>query len=209
MSGDALCFVKKAGMSEEKRKYRSASWFGKLDKDGFVHRSHMRNQGLPDHVFDGRPIIGICNTFSELTPCNAHLREIAERVKRGVWESGGFPVEFPVTSMGEPTCVHRHAVPQSGQHGCRGIDPGQPVDGVVLLCGCDKTTPALVMGAASCDLPTLVVSGGPMLNGKYQGQDIGSGTDLWRFSEELKAGSMSQREFMEAEACMSAPPDTA
>jgi L-arabonate dehydrase len=190
-------------MSEEKRKYRSASWFGKLDKDGFVHRSHMRNQGLPDHVFDGRPIIGICNTFSELTPCNAHLREIAERVKRGVWESGGFPVEFPVTSTGEPNMrptamLFRNLVSMDVEESIR----ANPVDGVVLLCGCDKTTPALVMGAASCDLPAMVVSGGPMLNGKYQGKDIGSGTDLWRFSEQLKVGSISQQDFMEVESCI-------
>jgi L-arabonate dehydrase len=203
LGGDAHWFAKKVGMSEEKRKYRSASWFGKLDKDGFVHRSHMRNQGLPDHVFDGRPIIGICNTFSELTPCNAHLREIAERVKRGVWESGGFPVEFPVTSTGEPNMrptamLFRNLVSMDVEESIR----ANPVDGVVLLCGCDKTTPALVMGAASCDLPALVVSGGPMLNGKYQGKDIGSGTDLWRFSEQLKVGSISQQDFMEVESCI-------
>jgi dihydroxy-acid dehydratase len=190
-------------MPEEKRKYRSAAWFGKLDKDGFVHRSHMRNMGLPDDVFDGRPIIGICNTFSELTPCNAHLREIAERVKRGVWESGGFPLEFPVTSTGEPNMrptamLFRNLVSMDVEESIR----ANPIDGVVLLCGCDKTTPALVMGAASCDIPTLVVSGGPMLNGKYQGKDIGSGTDLWRFSEQLKVGAITQRDFMEVESCI-------
>jgi L-arabonate dehydrase len=190
-------------MSEEKRKYRSAAWFGKLDKDGFVHRSHMRNQGLPDDVFDGRPIIGICNTWSELTPCNAHLREVAERVKRGVWESGGFPLEFPVMSTGEPNMrptamLFRNLVSMDVEESIR----ANPVDGVVLLCGCDKTTPALVMGAASCDVPALVVSGGPMLNGKYQGKDIGSGTDLWRFSEQLKVGAISQQNFMEVESCI-------
>jgi L-arabonate dehydrase len=190
-------------MPEEKRKYRSAAWFGKLDKDGFVHRSHMRNQGLPDDVFDGRPIIGICNTFSELTPCNAHLREISERVKRGVWERGGFPLEFPVTSTGEsnlrPTAMlFRNLVSMDVEESIR----ANPIDGVVLLCGCDKTTPALVMGAASCDIPTLVVSGGPMLNGKYQGRDLGSGTDLWRFSEQLKVGTIRQRDFMEVESCI-------
>jgi dihydroxy-acid dehydratase len=190
-------------MTDKKFEYRSAAWFGKLDKDGFVHRSHMRNQGLPDHVFDGRPIIGICNTWSELTPCNAHLREIAERVKRGVWENGGFPVEFPVTSTGEsnmrPTAMlFRNLVSMDVEESIR----ANPVDGVVLLCGCDKTTPALVMGAASCDVPALVVSGGPMLNGKYQGKDIGSGTDLWRFSEQLKIGAINQRAFMEVESCI-------
>ena len=190
-------------MTDKKFEYRSAAWFGKLDKDGFVHRSHMRNQGLPDHVFDGRPIIGICNTWSELTPCNAHLREIAERVKRGVWENGGFPVEFPVTSTGEPNMrptamLFCNLVSMDVEESIR----ANPVDGVVLLCGCDKTTPALVMGAASCDVPALVVSGGPMLNGKYQGKDIGSGTDLWRFSEQLKIGAINQRDFMEVESCI-------
>jgi L-arabonate dehydrase len=194
-------------MTDRKPEYRSAAWFGKMDKDGFVHRSHMRNQGLPDHVFDGRPIIGICNTWSELTPCNAHLREIAERVKRGVWENGGFPVEFPVTSTGEPNMrptamLFRNLVSMDVEESIR----ANPVDGVVLLCGCDKTTPALVMGAASCDIPALVVSGGPMLNGKYHGKDIGSGTDLWRFSEQLKIGAISQRDFMEVESCIARSP---
>jgi L-arabonate dehydrase len=191
-------------MPDEKRKYRSAAWFGKTDKDGFVHRSWMRNQGLPDHVFDGRPVIGICNTWSELTPCNAHFRQIAEHVKRGVWEAGGFPLEFPVMSMGEtnmrPTAMlFRNLVSMDVEESIR----ANPIDGVVLLCGCDKTTPSLVMGAASCNVPALVVSGGPMLNGKYRGQDIGSGTGVWRFNEELKAGTLNPQNFMEAEACMS------
>lgn len=188
----------------EQRTYRSAAWFGKPDKDGFIHRSWMRNQGLPEDVFDGRPVIGICNTFSELTPCNAHFRTIAEFVKRGVWEAGGLPVEFPVTSTGEsnmrPTAMlFRNLVSMDVEEMIR----ANPVDGVVLLCGCDKTTPSLIMGASSCDIPALVVSGGPMLNGKYRGQDIGSGTDVWRFSEDVKAGRMSLKEFSEAEACMS------
>ena len=191
-------------MSEPKKTFRSAGWFGKEDKDGFIHRGWMRNQGLPDHVFDGRPVIGICNTWSELTPCNAHLRVIAEHVKRGVWEAGGLPLEFPVMSMGEtllrPTAMlFRNLVSMDVEESIR----ANPIDGVVLLCGCDKTTVSLVMGAASCDLPAIVVSGGPMLNGKYRGKDIGSGTDLWRFSEELKAGTMTQLEFREAETCMS------
>jgi len=189
---------------DEKRKYRSAAWFGKTDKDGFVHRSWMRNQGLPDHVFDGRPVIGICNTWSELTPCNAHFRQIAEHVKRGVWEAGGFPLEFPVMSLGEtnmrPTAMlFRNLVSMDVEESIR----ANPIDGVVLLCGCDKTTPSLVMGAASCDVPALVVSGGPMLNGKYRGQDIGSGTGVWRFNDELKAGTLRPQDFLEAEACMS------
>jgi L-arabonate dehydrase len=191
-------------VSDEKRNYRSAAWFGKQDRDGFGHRSWMRNQGLPGDVFDGRPVIGICNTWSELTPCNAHFRQIAERVKRGVWEAGGLPLEFPVTSLGEtnirPTAMlFRNLVSMDVEESIR----ANPIDGVVLLCGCDKTTPSLVMGAASCDVPALVVSGGPMLNGKYRGQDIGSGTAVLRFSEKVKAGTMSQEDFMDAEACMS------
>jgi len=191
-------------MSEQKRKFRSSAWFGLDDKDGFIHRSWMRNQGFPSHVFDGRPVIGICNTWSELTPCNAHLRDIAEHVKRGVWEAGALPLEFPVMSLGEtllrPTAMlFRNLVSMDVEESIR----GNPIDGVVLLCGCDKTTVSLVMGAASCDLPAIVVSGGPMLNGKYCGRDIGSGTDIWRFSEELKAGTMTQIEFNNAEAGMS------
>jgi L-arabonate dehydrase len=194
-------------MADEKRKYRSSAWFGHADKDGFIHRSHMKNEGLPDDLFNGRPIIGICNTWSELTPCNAHFREISERVKRGVWESGGFPLEFPVTSTGEsnmrPTAMlFRNLVSMDVEESIR----ANPIDGVVLLCGCDKTTPALVMGAASCDLPTIVVSGGPMLNGKFRGNNIGSGTDLWKFSEEVKAGTMSMPEFLSAESCIARSP---
>jgi dihydroxy-acid dehydratase len=164
----------------------------------------MRNQGLPDSAFDGRPVIGICNTWSELTPCNAHFRRLADHVKRGVWEAGGLPLEFPVMSLGEtnlrPTAMlFRNLASMDVEESIR----GNPIDGVVLLCGCDKTTPSLVMGAASCDLPTLVVSGGPMLNGKYQGHDIGSGTAVWRFNEEVKKGEISLQQFMEAESCMS------
>jgi dihydroxy-acid dehydratase len=191
-------------VAKEKRVYRSAEWFGKKDKDGFSHRSWMRNQGFPEDVFDGRPVIGICNTWSELTPCNAHFRHIAERVKRGVWEAGGFPVEFPVMSLGEsnlrPTAMlFRNLASMDVEESIR----GNPIDGVVLLCGCDKTTPSLVMGAASCDVPALVVSGGPMLNGKYRGQDIGSGTAVWRFDEELKSGKTNAEELSQAESCMS------
>ena len=188
----------------EKRKLRSQAWFGGNDKDGFIHRSWMRNQGFPGDVFDGRPVIGICNTWSELTPCNAHFRELAQRVKNGVWEAGGFPLEFPVTSLGEtnmrPTAaMFRNLVSMDVEESIR----ANPIDAVVLLCGCDKTTPSLVMGAASCDVPTIVLSGGPMLNGHYRGQTIGSGTVVWRFSEAVKAGTMSQQEFMDAESCMS------
>jgi dihydroxy-acid dehydratase len=188
----------------EKKKLRSQAWFGSKDKDGFIHRSWMRNQGFPGDVFDGRPVIGICNTWSELTPCNAHFRELAQRVKNGVWEAGGFPVEFPVTSLGEtnmrPTAaMFRNLVSMDVEESIR----GNPIDGVVLMCGCDKTTPSLVMGAASCDVPTIVLSGGPMLNGHYKGKNIGSGTVVWQFSEAVKAGTMTQQEFMDAESCMS------
>src|ERR1700759_1656411 len=180
------------------RKLRSQSWFGRKDKDGFIHRSWMKNQGMPADVFDGRPVIGICNTWSELTPCNAHLRTLADSVKRGVWEAGGFPLEFPVMSLGEsnlrPTAMlFRNLASMDVEESIR----GNPIDGVVLLVGCDKTTPALLMGAASCDLPTIALSGGPMLNGKFQGHDIGSGTNVWSFSEDLRAGKMSLKDFME------------
>src|SRR5215469_6577482 len=185
-------------------KFRSSAWFGAADRDGFIHRSWMKNQGLPDHLFDGRPVIGICNTWSELTPCNAHFRRLADYVKRGVYEAGGFPLEFPVMSLGETlmrptTMLFRNLVSMDVEESIR----ANPLDGVVLLAGCDKTTPALVMGAASCDLPALVVSGGPMLNGKFRGQDIGSGTDVWRFNEAVRAGTMSLADFMDAEGCIS------
>ncbi len=185
-------------------KLRSSAWFSLRDRNGFIYRSWMKNQGLPDHLFDGRPVIGICNTWSELTPCNAHFREIADRVKRGVFEAGGFPLEFPVMSLGETlmrptTMLFRNLVSMDVEESIR----ANPIDGVVLLAGCDKTTPALLMGAASCDLPAIMVSGGPMLNGKFRGRDIGSGTDIWKFSEDVRCGAMDMCEFMEAEACMS------
>jgi L-arabonate dehydrase len=184
-------------------KLRSASWFGRKDRDGFIHRSWMKNQGLPDHLFDGRPVIGICNTWSELTPCNAHFRKLADHVKRGVYEAGGFPLEFPVMSLGEtlmrPTAMlFRNLVSMDVEESIR----ANPIDGVILLAGCDKTTPALLMGAASCDLPSIMVSGGPMLNGKFRGQDIGSGTDVWKLSEDVRRGVMSECDFLEAEGCM-------
>ena len=186
------------------KKLRSTYWFGKADRDGFGHRSWMKNQGLPHHLFDGRPVIGICNTWSELTPCNAHFRRIAEYVKRGVYEMGGFPLEFPVMSLGETlmrptTMLFRNLVSMDVEESIR----ANPIDGVVLLMGCDKTTPALLMGAASCDLPTIGVSGGPMLNGKFRGEDIGSGTNVWSMSEDVRAGKTSLADFMDAEACMS------
>ncbi|ABF62459.1 dihydroxyacid dehydratase (plasmid) [Ruegeria sp. TM1040] len=183
---------------------RSRAWYGKLDKDGFIHRSWMKNQGFPDHAFDGRPIVGICNTWSELTPCNSGLRDLAEGVKRGVWEAGGFPVEFPVMSLGEtqmkPTAMlFRNLLAMDVEESIRAYG----IDGVVLLGGCDKTTPGQLMGAASVDLPAIVVSSGPMLNGKYRGEDIGSGTDVWKFSEAVRAGEMTLKDFMNAESGMS------
>jgi len=164
----------------------------------------MKNQGFPADLFDGRPVIGICNTFSELTPCNAHLRQVADRVKRGVYEAGGFPLEFPVMSLGEtnirPTAMlFRNLASMDVEESIR----GNPIDGVVLLCGCDKTTPSLLMGAASCDVPAIVVSGGPMLNGNFHGERLGSGTGVWQMSEDVRAGKMKIADFFEAEACMS------
>jgi dihydroxyacid dehydratase/phosphogluconate dehydratase len=187
-----------------KKPLRSAAWFGTADKNGFMYRSWMKNQGIPDHEFQGKPIIGICTPWSELTPCNAHFRKIAEHVKRGISEAGGFPVEFPVFSNGEsnlrPTAMlTRNLASMDVEESIR----GNPMDAVVLLVGCDKTTPALLMGAASCDIPTIVVTGGPMLNGKHEGRDIGSGTVVWQLHEAVKAGKISLNEFMSAEAGMS------
>ncbi|TDU90393.1 dihydroxy-acid dehydratase [Kribbella voronezhensis] len=179
-------------------------WFGEKDRNGFIHRSWMRAQGFSDEVFDGRPVIGICNTWSELTPCNAHLRRLAESVKRGVWQAGGFPLEFPVMSLGEtmlrPTAMlFRNLLSMDVEESLR----GNPIDGAVLLTGCDKTTPGSIMGAASVDLPTLVVTGGPMLNGKFRGCDIGSGTAVWRFTQDVNAGRMTQEDYAAAESGMS------
>jgi len=190
--------------NKQKRKLRSQGWFGGADKGGFIHRSWTKNQGFPDHLFDGRPVIGICNTWSELTPCNAHFRRIADCVKRGIYEAGGFPLEFPVMSLGEtlmrPTAMlFRNLASMDVEESIR----ANPIDGVVLLVGCDKTTPACLMGASSCDLPTLAISGGPMLNGKFRGEDIGSGTVVWKYSEDVRSGAMPMCDFLEAEGCMS------
>ena len=187
-----------------KKPRRSQAWYGGADKDGFIHRSWMKNQGFPDHVFDGRPIIGICNTWSELTPCNGHFREIAEHVKRGVYEAGGFPLEFPVFSASEsnlrPTAMlFRNLASMDVEEAIR----GNPMDGVVLLMGCDKTTPSLLMGAASVDLPTIGVSGGPMLNGHHKGEIIGSGTGVWKLDADLTAGLITEEDFVDAEISMS------
>src|SRR3954463_1190223 len=175
-----------------KSKLRSQNWFGKTGKDGFIYRAWMKNQGIPSDMFEGKPVIGICNTWSELTPCNAHFRDLAEAVKKGILEAGGFPVEFPVMSLGEtlikPTAMlYRNLASMDVEESIR----ANPLDGVVLLCGCDKTTPSLVMGAASVNIPTLVISGGPMLTGKYRGKTIGT-SDVWRFSEMYRKGEISQ-----------------
>ena len=189
------------------RRLRSQEWFGGSSKDAIYHRSWMKNQGLPADLLDGRPVIGICNTWSELTPCNAHLRDLAERVKFGVYEAGGFPVEFPVFSPSESTLrptamMYRNLCAMDVEEALR----GKCIDGVVLLAGCDKTTPALLMGAASVDLPAIMVSGGPMPNGHFRGERVGSGTHLWKFSEAVRAGEMTEEEFVEAEASMSRSP---
>ena len=194
-------------MSEKPRKkpeeLRSQQWFGRQDRDGFAYRSWVKGKGVPHDQFDGRPVIGICNTFSELTPCNSHFRTLAEQVKIGVYEAGGFPLEFPVMSLGEtllrPTAMlYRNLASMDVEESIR----GNPIDGVVLLFGCDKTTPSLVMGASSVDLPTIGVSGGPMLSGKWRGQELGSGTGVWSMSEQVRAGTLKLQDFFEAESCM-------
>ena len=190
----------------EKKKYRSSAWYNSKShrRDTFIHRGWMRNQGHPNHLFDGRPVIGICNTWSELTPCNGHFREIAESVKKGVYEAGGFPLEFPVFSASEsnlrPTAMlFRNLASMDVEEAIR----GNPMDGVVLLMGCDKTTPSLMMGAASVDIPTIGVSGGPMLNGHHRGEQIGSGTGVWQLDADLTEGKITEEDFVAAEISMS------
>ncbi|HMQ05794.1 MAG TPA: IlvD/Edd family dehydratase [Saprospiraceae bacterium] len=183
-----------------KKKLRSSNWFGKNDKMGFVHRSWLRNQGYPDDYFSGKPVIGICNTWSELTPCNGHLRDFAEVVKRGVVEAGGFPLEFPVTSLGETlmrptTMLFRNLASMDVEESIR----ANPIDGVVLLTGCDKTTPSTIMGASSVDLPTIVVPGGPMLNGRFKGECIGSGSFTWMIKEKTLVDNYTPEDTYEAE----------
>jgi len=186
------------------RKLRSEGWFDSGGRDDFVHRSWMKNQGFPHDLFIGKPVIGICNTWSEVTPCNAHFRELAEHIKAGVLEAGGFPLEFPVMSLGEPVMrptamLFRNQASMDVEESIR----ANPFDGVVLMMGCDKTTPSLLMGAASCDLPTIGISGGPMLNGKFRGEDVGSGTLVWQLTARLKTGEFREEDMVEAEACQS------
>lgn len=190
----------------KKKILKSSNWFGRAGKDGFIYRAWMKNQGIPHDMFEGKPVIGICNTWSELTPCNAHFRDLAESVKKGVLEAGGFPVEFPVMSLGEtlmkPTAMlYRNLVSMDVEESIR----ANPIDGVVLLCGCDKTTPSLVMGACSVDIPTLVISGGPMLKGHWKGTDIGT-SDVWRFDAAYKLGQMTNEDLVDAEACFARTP---
>ncbi len=185
-----------------KKKLRSQNWFGKKGKDGFIYRAWMKNQGYPADEFEGKPVIGICNTWSELTPCNGHFRALAEHVKRGVWEAGGFPLEFPVMSLGETlmkptTMLYRNLASMDAEESIR----GNPLDGIVLMGGCDKTTPSILMGACSVDLPSIFISGGPMLNGKHKGRNVGT-TDLWNLSEANRMGDLSQQEFVAIEAAM-------
>jgi dihydroxy-acid dehydratase len=186
------------------RKLRSQEWFGGTSKDSIYHRSWMKNQGFPADLFDGRPVIAVMNTFSELTPCNAHMGPLVEKVKNGVYEAGGFPVEVPAFSTAEsgfrPTAMmFRNLAAMSIEEQLRGL----PIDGAVLMVGCDKTTPSLLMAAASCDVPSIIVTGGPMLNGWFRGERVGSGTHLWKFSEAVRAGEMKNEDFIEAEAAMS------
>ena len=188
---------------KKNRVLRSRTWFDSHDRDAMVHRSWMKNQGIPHDQFDGRPVIGICNTWSQATPCNAHFRELAQHVRDGILDAGGFPIEFPVMSLGETlmrptTMLFRNQAAMDVEESIR----ANPFDGVVLMMGCDKTTPALLMGAASVDLPTIGISGGPMLNGKFRGEDIGSGTHVWKFTEMLKTGEMKMADLVEAESCM-------
>jgi len=179
---------------------RSASWFAATGKNGFVHRSKMYGQGFTGEMFDGRPVIGIANSWSEVTPCNVHLRRVAESVKRGVYMAGGHPLEFPTMSLGEtlmrPTAMlYRNLMAMEVEECLRAY----PFDGVVLLTGCDKTTPAALMGAASVDLPTVLVTGGPAINGKFQGCDVGAGTHVWRLTEQARAGLVDSEQLEAAE----------
>src|SRR6201996_5161428 len=184
------------------KELRSRQWFGKTGRDGFLYRAWMKNQGIPSHELQGKPVIGICNTWSELTPCNAHFKELAESVKHGIYEAGGFPVEFPVMSLGEtlikPTAMlYRNLVSMDVEESIR----ANPIDGVVLLCGCDKTTPSLIMGACSVNNPTIVVSGGPMLTGRHRGTSIGT-SDVWRYHDSLKEEKIDQEELLSIESAM-------
>jgi dihydroxy-acid dehydratase len=183
---------------------RSSAWFDRRDLDGFLHRSWLKSTGVSDETFRGRPVIGICNSWSELVNCNVHLRGLAEAVKRGVLQAGGFPLEFPVMSLGEslmkPTAMlYRNLMAMDVEESIRAY----PLDGVVLLTGCDKTNPASVLGAASADIPAIVVTGGPMLNGRWRGLELGSCSDCWHYNEERRAGRITEAELTEIENALS------
>src|SRR3990172_2757454 len=183
---------------------RSRNWFGPRTLDGLMNRAYLRAEGFSDLVFDGRPVVGVANSWSELNNCNAHLRQLAEAVKRGVWSAGGFPLEFPVISLGEvlmkpTTMLFRNLMAMDVEECIRAY----PLDAVVLLAGCDKTTPAMLMGAASADVPALMVTGGPMLRGAWRAEELGSGTDARRLWGERRAGRLTDEEMCEVEACLS------
>src|SRR6266446_5010140 len=185
------------------KKLRSQEWWGQPNYESFTRRAWLRSEGFPHDVFDGKPLIGICNSWSELNNCNAHLRTVAEAVKRGVWTAGGFPLEFPTISLGElmikPTAMlYRNLMAMDVEEMIR----ANPLDGVVLLCGCDKTTPAQLMGAASADVPAIMVTGGPMLNGRWRGQDLGACTDCRRYETELRAGTITRETYNEIEEAL-------
>ncbi len=187
-----------------KRNLRSARWFEPDNDTGFQHRAALRAEGFTRAAFTGRPVIGICNSWSELNNCNVHLRAVADAVKRGVWAAGGFPLEFMTISLGEElmmptTMLYRNLMAMDVEEMIR----SNPLDGVVLLCGCDKTTPAQLMGAASMDVPAIMLSGGPMLRGMWQNQEIGSGTDLWKFWDDRRAGRLNEKDWNELEGCYS------
>jgi len=189
-------------VSEKEYARRSENWFKAEGKHGYIYRERFRNMGFGSEVFSDKPVIGIATTWSELNPCNAHLDRVAEAVKRGVWEAGGFPLEFPTMSLGEPvqrptTMLWRNLLAMETEELIR----SNPLDGVILLAGCDKTPPGMLMGAASVDLPTLMITGGPMLNGRYKGETLGSGTAVWKYSEQIRAGKLSIEEFFQMESC--------
>src|SRR5438128_2447521 len=191
-----MATIRNGGTNGKPGQLRSTAWFRPRDLDGFLHRSWLKSEGFDDEAFRGKPVIGICNSWSELVNCNVHLRGLAESVKRGVLQAGGFPLEFPVMSLGESlmkptTMLYRNLMAMDVEESIRAY----PLDGVVLLTGCDKTNPASILGAASANIPTIVVTGGPMLNGHWRGEELGSCSDCWHYNEELRAGRISAADF--------------
>src|SRR4051795_1146643 len=201
-TGTGLPDRSRPAMTQRSPDQRSAAWYGGQDRNGYIHRAWMR-RGIPGHAFDGRPHIAIANSASDLTPCNAHLTEVGRSVEQGVYEAGGIPLNLPVVSLGEtnlrPTAMlFRNMAAMATEEMLR----ANPIDGVVLLGGCDKTIPALLMAAASVDLPAVVVPGGPMLTGTFRGVPLACGTDVWRLSEEVRAGTLSEDDFLRSESSM-------